>query len=604
MAALTDIENHGLEIQNRLIKPQPVERSVTNVAIKDLPCEMTNETVAGYLAKYGQIVQGSIQTPAIKSYGIETGSRQAQMLNVKQTIPNEARWGRWDVRLFCDNGKSACLHCESTDHPHYQCPNKHMRTLRKACYRCGQEGHIQRECPTWNRATAQESETVTAFRGEQNVLSNLYVLGHPITHRGKDHFSVEHGYKTAKVKHYGREDLIPSIQNTRRAKHVMDMVDAELREVELDEENLQDWRDKRTTIMEELLREKFRACTEFREAVMNSKEIITEATSHPFWASGLPGIDVTLRNAPENWPGKNVLGCLMVELRQDHAVKNNPTNSHDVPVVDAPETQQPNQQTETTDTTDAERAEREGDDTTEEQNAENTGKVGHTKDQDDDEVEDHIVQDTLIIADSILTDVKVEKEVVLIARSGATLKDTEELLMAGLKESEDPNIGAVVIALGTNDIKNTESSPKTIVQLNKAIETVNETFPEAEVFLSGIIPRKGQTKNITNCNLKSGEVNQYMQEYAKSMSTVSYISNTELFNVKKVQIKELYAHKDTSGLHLTQSGRRKLMINILDHVKKNEQSRTPASNKRNRSMLGNTPTSAEQDSKRQHNAKD
>ena len=67
------------------------------------------------------------------------------MLEVKNPIPNEVFIGRFPIRIFCDNGKTVCSHCQSTDHLAFRCPSR-PKTQRK-CFICGQEDHLRSECP-------------------------------------------------------------------------------------------------------------------------------------------------------------------------------------------------------------------------------------------------------------------------------------------------------------------------------------------------------------------------------------------------------------------------------------------------------------------------
>jgi lysophospholipase L1-like esterase len=168
--------------------------------------------------------------------------------------------------------------------------------------------------------------------------------------------------------------------------------------------------------------------------------------------------------------------------------------------------------------------------------------------------------------------------------------------MVSSKElTQNNNIVAVVVALGINDLKESMSAPATQVYVNKAIDTVQECYPEAKVYLSGITPRKGNTKTIINCNARAAEVNQYMREYAKANTAIHYINNSDVFNPKKVQIQHMYT-KEANGVHLTALGKNRLMTNITEQVRNVQQHSTPASRKRGRSGTG-TPPSAEKDPK-------
>lgn len=67
-----------------------------------------------------------------------------QLLNVDKPIPNLVQWGRFWVRIFCDNNKTECSHCGRTDHPYFKCPKKEERV--KKCFRCLESGHMSWQC--------------------------------------------------------------------------------------------------------------------------------------------------------------------------------------------------------------------------------------------------------------------------------------------------------------------------------------------------------------------------------------------------------------------------------------------------------------------------
>ena len=116
-----------------------VERQVTNVTIKDAPCELSDIAVCGYISKFGEIVQGSLRRGIIKDTNIETGTRYVQLTNCVPIIPNTTKFGRFNVRLFADNNRTLCMYGSKTDHPSYRCdqkPNARRNQVVRKCYRC------------------------------------------------------------------------------------------------------------------------------------------------------------------------------------------------------------------------------------------------------------------------------------------------------------------------------------------------------------------------------------------------------------------------------------------------------------------------------------
>ena len=174
----------GLDLKNHHFRFMDVEKEVTNVTIKDLPVELSDLTVCTYMKQYGEVVQGSMKRGTIKDTVIETGTRYIQLINCVPIIPNNTTFGRFEVRLFADNNRTKCRHCEQTDHPSYRCDQRPQRKSTKSCYRCGsydhvvkdceysdnvcfncgKEGHMKRNCPSNVHDTEKDPETETTER--------------------------------------------------------------------------------------------------------------------------------------------------------------------------------------------------------------------------------------------------------------------------------------------------------------------------------------------------------------------------------------------------------------------------------------------------------
>ena len=70
-------------------------------------------------------------------------------------------------------------------------------------------------------------------------------------------------------------------------------------------------------IMIDLLKAKSEQCQQFHDALIESKEkILAEATPSKLWASGLSPF-ITHNCSPSYWPGQNLLGAMLMDLRQE-----------------------------------------------------------------------------------------------------------------------------------------------------------------------------------------------------------------------------------------------------------------------------------------------
>ena len=139
------LKHTGINIAGRYISMVDSDKTVTNVTVKDAPVEMDDIAITSALSAHGEIVQSSIKRGKIKGTEIETGTRYLAMTNVEDVIPIDMTIGSFNVRVYCDNNRTRCIHCTLTTHPSYKCPAKPK--FEKKCYRCFSTSHISYKCP-------------------------------------------------------------------------------------------------------------------------------------------------------------------------------------------------------------------------------------------------------------------------------------------------------------------------------------------------------------------------------------------------------------------------------------------------------------------------
>ena len=132
------VMSSGIALKNRSVQFSEVEKTITNVTVKDLPYELDNCFVATQMLKYGAVIPGSVKRGKIKGTEIDNGSRYLQILNCVHTLPNR-------------NNRTECVFCKCKDHPSYACNMKPKRD--KICYNCTQSGHIAKDCDNEPRCT-------------------------------------------------------------------------------------------------------------------------------------------------------------------------------------------------------------------------------------------------------------------------------------------------------------------------------------------------------------------------------------------------------------------------------------------------------------------
>ena len=561
---------------------------------------MHDSCIVTSLQQHGDVIPNSTTRGKIKDTEIETGTRYVKMVNVKGIIPSELEIGRYTVRTFCDNGKSACQHCDSTSHLRFACPNKPARKIRRCfkcdspdhlaaecpghpfCRNCGTTGHNYMECPDTSHNIRSEEfpapistrikPRIRSFRGPDDVLSNYYKVRDKITYSGKEYPTVEHGYKTQKALYHERDDLIVQIENTENPGRVSRLVDEA---IAADGKPNEEWLLQRTRIMKALLNSKVKKCQDFKQELINSEgKIIVEATSHPIWASGLPGHKQTLQCPPQQWPGQNKLGLLLMEIR-DELLSEDKGEEQEAQTEETAEEVIDNYYHSTVlhkiDTTN---------------NALNG--ILDTKETLPNTPKS-IPENTIsvVIGDSILINAQEPEGVKLVADRGATLTSIQPMIEKAKKKTKGAEVKNVVLALGINDITRTQSTGSTSALYTSAISKVKQHFPNSNIFISAVVPRRETNSAIKTSNEQIIEINNYLRDTAKLTDT-GFIGNSNTFN--KSLGEQYHDKKDPSGIHLNKQGQNKLMEIISDTLQKPD-----TGSKRSRSIT--TPSSAEKEQK-------
>ena len=183
------------------------------------------------------------------------------------------------------------------------------------CRKC-HESHNTKDCPTAPRQAAATLESnVVYFRGHHHPLSNYYPVD--IVENDQTFASSEHYYQYTKAMSLGLLDEAENIVMAETAYKAMTLGN------KLDDivsvASRAEWDGERVQVMRRTLDLKYEYSTRFREYLHNTGDaLLAEATSHPFWATGLPPPKAR-KLPPSEWPGNNQLGVLLIELRDKHS---------------------------------------------------------------------------------------------------------------------------------------------------------------------------------------------------------------------------------------------------------------------------------------------
>ena len=103
------------------------------------PSEISNQTIAATLAKYGKIVK--VDREMYRDWpNVETGVRLATMSELTEGIPRRLFIGPYPIETRYRGQVPLCGRCGEYGHRVATCSND------VKCFKCGQNGRIQRQC--------------------------------------------------------------------------------------------------------------------------------------------------------------------------------------------------------------------------------------------------------------------------------------------------------------------------------------------------------------------------------------------------------------------------------------------------------------------------
>jgi len=187
------------------------------------------------------------------------------------------------------------------------------------CKRCFKIGHKTEDtsCPLYIEALP---DNYHVFRN--GTFSNFNPT--PVTLNSTTYLTSEHAYQWRACTEHLREDLAEKVV---KAKYP-----AEAKRIAYEvKQKGSTWDDIKYGVMKEVLIAKLASSKEFRdELLLSDNKVLVEGLSDPFWGCGLP-YNIAITTNPDQYPGKNNLGKLLMELRADMMA--NPSNH---PFIGAP----------------------------------------------------------------------------------------------------------------------------------------------------------------------------------------------------------------------------------------------------------------------------
>lgn len=306
----------GLEVNSvsvQLYSDNPYSHSAgermdsIKITIKDIPLSYSNADVEAFLKGLGAKLQGQVQyCKARDSNGKLTdylnGDRFAYA-DKQQLMSHPLRrfgiCGLFECRIYHAGQKDdrVCTNCQKPGHTFYNCKSA------EACAVCKEPNHSAGSpaCSFYD-----DQMDVRTVAGKLDPLSNFYManfsLGEVTFH------SAEQAYQYKKALTHGKPDLAKKIMNAGSPYEVKSLARYISCRAEWEGENQQ--------VMQEILQAKFRQVPAARQDLLSTgDQLIVEAVPGQFlWGSGLDA-EATAHTRPEGWPGKNMLGEMLMNIR-------------------------------------------------------------------------------------------------------------------------------------------------------------------------------------------------------------------------------------------------------------------------------------------------
>ena len=117
----------------------PADRQTISVYLRDLPIEISDDSVRSALESFGDVF--SVPSTVYKDFlSIRNGTR-VLLMSVKQPIPSSLNVLGFTCRTWYPGQPAFCSICRQSGNLPRACP------LSGLCRRCKQPGHVARECP-------------------------------------------------------------------------------------------------------------------------------------------------------------------------------------------------------------------------------------------------------------------------------------------------------------------------------------------------------------------------------------------------------------------------------------------------------------------------
>ena len=215
------------------------------------------------------------------------------------------------------------------------------------------------------------------------------------------------------------------------------------------------------------------------------------------------------------------------------------------------------------------------------------------------QIQEEVDIDTLVLGDSNLKHVANSTNVFIQAESGATFLSTKSLMGAASKQTDTSGIKTVVLHLGTNDVTR-HGGVDIMLNASRAITDVENKFPDANIAICSVPPRKGSERQQSNANDTTVAVNSYLHALCRrGGQMLFYIDTYALLSPKGSLANHLFSKTDPSGVHFSRQGKVEVISYISAALETREKQNKNSGKQKGKRMPSASPLgSAEHRSKK------
>ena len=133
-----ELLSNDLMFEDRKIPVTPAGVHVVTVYVRDLPVELSVQTVKSAFSSYGEVY--SVGHGFFKDFPALQNGNRLILMSVSNPIPSSLNVLGFACRAWHPGQPVHCTICKESDHSPRTCP------LSGLCRRCKQPGHVAREC--------------------------------------------------------------------------------------------------------------------------------------------------------------------------------------------------------------------------------------------------------------------------------------------------------------------------------------------------------------------------------------------------------------------------------------------------------------------------